>query len=553
MKRFKDFKLAVKQGIIFSVFLILMGGVALFLMYRMTTLRAQIDTITTQWLPSAVASASIKSGASELRNMQLQQAIADEDSTRKRLASVMIDLIDRIEANQDEYEKLIGSPEQLAIYRRFVDRWERYQELSFVFFALVEDNQTSEAVALLTGDGEVAFNEFSAVLDTLVSVNETASSNAAWRAAETYARARKFSYIVLITAVLLALVFATVLARLVTRPVIQLAEAARTVAGGNVDVELDVLTTDEVGDLSQSFNQMTASLRKARDEILTQQRKLQAANTELEDKNTDLEEALRLLQKTQQQLVMREKMASLGNLVAGVAHEINNPIGAVISAADTSSRSIDIVCNALADAADSDDIRQGAQFQKALQVLRDNTRITMTASARIAEIVKSLKNFARLDEAEFQDADVHDGLDSTLTLLHHRMKNRITIEKHYGVLPRIPCFPNQLNQVFMNVLANAEQAIGERGVIAITTRREGENAVIELADNGRGIEAEKLGRIFDPGFTTKGVGVGTGLGLSITYNIIQRHHGDIRVASGVGEGTTVTIVLPLKQPESSES
>jgi signal transduction histidine kinase len=339
----------------------------------------------------------------------------------------------------------------------------------------------------------------------------------------------------------------------VTKPVTQLAEAARTVAGGNVDVELEVFATDEIGDLSRSFNQMTASLRTARDEIMTQQRKLQEANAELGGKNEDLEEAMRLLQKTQQQLVMREKMASLGNLVAGVAHEINNPIGAVMSAADTSSRSIDVVCKALDDGANADEIRKEAQFQKALQILRDNTRITLTASARIAEIVKSLKNFARLDEAEFQDADVHDGLDSTLTLLHHRMKNRITINRNYGKLPKIPCFPNQINQVFMNVLSNAEQAIVDQGTITITTRLEKDNAIIEVADNGRGIEPEKVGRIFDPGFTTKGVGVGTGLGLSITYNIIQRHHGDIRVESELGKGTKVTIVLPLVQAEAAEA
>jgi len=553
MKRFRDFKLGVKQGIIFAVILVLMGGVEFFLMYRMTVLKAEIDTITSKWLPSAVASASIKSSASDLRNMQLQQAIARNDSTKRRLAGVMVDLIDEIETHQDEYEKLIGGPEQLAIYHRFEDRWERYQELSFTFFGMVEENRGVEAVDLLTGEAQLAFDAFSAVLDTLVSVNETASSDAALHAARMYDRARRLGHIVLIFAVLLALVLATVFVRLVTRPVTQLAGAARTVAAGNINIELDVLADDEIGDLSRSFNQMTASLRKARDEIMSQQRKLQEANAELETKNRDLEAAMKLLQETQQQLVMREKMASLGNLVAGVAHEINNPLGAVVSATDTSSRSIEVLRKALDERLGPDALDGTGRLQKALHALQANTDVTLTATSRISEIVKSLKNFARLDEAEFQDADLHEGLDSTLTLLDHSFKNRITVEKYYGDLPRIPCYPNQLNQVFMNLLSNAEHAIGDKGVITIKTRRDGDHVVVEVTDTGRGIVPEDLPRIFDPGFTTKGVGVGTGLGLSITYNIIERHGGTIRADSKPGRGTTMTVTLPIHQPDAPPS
>jgi signal transduction histidine kinase len=525
-----------------------MAGVEIFLMYRMTILKAEIDAVTSMWLPSAVASASIRSSASDLRNMQLQQAIARDESRKQSLSLVMVGLIDKIEQNRDEYEALIKAPTQLQIYDRFVDKWERYQELSFDFFALVDEDQQGRAVELLTGEGQAAFDDFSAVLDTLVLVNETASSDAASRAAEMYHRARRFSHVVLVVAVILAIVFATVLVRLITVPVMQLAEAAGAVASGNVDVELDVLANDEIGGLSRSFNQMTASLRKARDEIMSHQLKLQEANEELENKNRDLEDAMQLLRETQQQLVMREKMASLGNLVAGVAHEINNPVGAVKSAADTSSRSIDLVCGALDEGVDLDEIKKGKRFQAALQILKNNNDITVTASERIAKIVKSLRNFARLDEAEFQEADIHEGLDSTLTLLHHGIKNRIAVEKNYGEVPRIPCYPNQLNQVFMNVLSNAEQSIVDRGVVTITTKRRGEDVVIEVSDDGAGIETDDLEKIFDPGFTTKGVGVGMGLGLSITYNIVKRHNGDIAVESEPGRGTTVTITLPTRQP-----
>jgi len=483
--------------------------------------------------------------------MQLQQAIASDESTRQRVSLVMIELIESIEESRDDYEALIQAPSQLQIYDRFVDKWEQYQELSFEFFALVEADQQGSAVELLTGRGQTAFNDFSAVLDTLVVINAVASSDAARRSAEMYHRDRRFSNVVLAVAVILAVMFATFMVRLITVPVTNLAQAAKTVAGGNVDVQLEVLAEDEIGDLSQSFNQMTASLRTARDEIMSQQAALEDANSELGEKNRDLEGAMQRLQEAQQQLVMREKMASLGNLVAGVAHEINNPIGAVKGAADTSARSINVVRTALDEGSDLTEIKKGRRFQAALEALKANNDVTLLASERIAEIVKSLKNFARLDEAEFQEADIHEGLDSTLTLLEHRLRNRVTVIRQYGQIPRISCYPNQLNQVFMNVLSNAEQAIAESGVITINTEQRDSSIAIKVSDDGVGIDSAVLEKIFDPGFTTKGVGVGVGLGLSITYNIVKRHNGDIDVESEPGQGTTVVITLPVDHTQDS--
>jgi two-component system NtrC family sensor kinase len=258
------------------------------------------------------------------------------------------------------------------------------------------------------------------------------------------------------------------------------------------------------------------------------------------------------LKEAQQQLVMAEKMASLGNLVAGVAHEINNPVGAVRSAADTSVRSVDIVRKQL-EANDSiDALRENKRFNTALDILASNNDITVTASERITTIVKSLRNFARLDESEFQEADIHEGLDSTLTLLHHEIKRRLEVVKEYGDgVPRIQCYPNQLNQVFMNLLSNASHAIEGEGRITIRTRSSGTNVVIEVEDSGRGISKENVAKVFDPGFTTKGVGVGTGLGLSITYNIVQKHNGRIEVESEPGRGTTMRITLPIRQDDTA--
>lgn len=178
-------------------------------------------------------------------------------------------------------------------------------------------------------------------------------------------------------------------------------------------------------------------------------------------------------------------------------------------------------------------------------MLQSTNKSTQEAVSRIVKIVKSLKSFARLDQAELEFVDLHEGIDSTLTLLQHLLKDRIELIKNYGQLPELRCYVSQINQVFMNLLTNAAQAIPGRGTITITTRHEGNFAVIEIADTGSGIAPEHLTHIFDPGFTTKGVGVGTGLGLAISYRIIENHRGSIAVESEPGKGTTFTVRLPL--------
>ena len=298
--------------------------------------------------------------------------------------------------------------------------------------------------------------------------------------------------------------------------------------------------------LSRSFGRTNKGLEKANLELedysRTLEDRVQSRTKELHEKNTELEDTLQQLRDTQNQLIMNEKMAALGNLVAGVAHEVNNPIGAVKSASDVSARCIEKIETLLDEMAVS--VRDSDPFQRALKILKENNRITITGSDRISRIVQSLKNFARLDESEFQEADIHEGIDSTLTLIEHQLKNRITVSKTFGTIPRIRCYPNQLNQVFMNILVNAVHAIEDEGEIRIETTVENENLLIEISDTGKGIPTANLDQIFSPGFTTKGVGVGTGLGLSISYNIIQKHNGKIHAQSEEGSGTTITITLP---------
>lgn len=257
----------------------------------------------------------------------------------------------------------------------------------------------------------------------------------------------------------------------------------------------------------------------------------------------DLERANRELRETQLKLIQADKMASLGMLVAGIAHEINTPIGAVSSMHDTLFRTIDKLKEIIETYCPRGH-ESYEQAESSLKVIEDSKRVIKPGTDRVINIVRRLRSFARLDEAILKTVDIHEGLEDTLTLIHHELKHNITVTKNYGEVPPIACFPGQLNQVFLNILINAKQAIRGEGAITISTYVADGKVHIAIRDNGIGIPKEQLTKIFDPGFTTKGVGVGTGLGLSICYQIIQDHLGEIKVESEVGKGSTFTIILP---------
>jgi PAS domain S-box-containing protein len=252
------------------------------------------------------------------------------------------------------------------------------------------------------------------------------------------------------------------------------------------------------------------------------------------------------MREAQTQLIQSEKMASLGMLVAGIAHEINTPIGSINSNNDILVRAVGKMRDFLHCAQCPSEVANHPDVVKIMGILEEINRNNRMACDRIITIIRNLKNFARLDEAERKKVDIHEGLDSTLTLVQHQLKNRIQVIKEYGTLPEIECFPNQLNQVFMNLFVNAAQAMPDQGTLSIRTFRQGEDVKIVISDTGIGIPREHLPKIFDPGFTTKGVGVGTGLGLSICLKIIQDHHGRIDVKSEVSKGTAFTLTLPIQ-------
>ncbi len=266
--------------------------------------------------------------------------------------------------------------------------------------------------------------------------------------------------------------------------------------------------------------------------------------TEVKKILNDLEKANLHLRNTQAQLVQSAKMASLGNLVAGIAHEINTPIGAVNSMQDTLFRTLAKLKDIIETQFPKEQ-KKVSKLKENLRLIDESKKVINSGTERVINIVKRLRSFARLDEAELKTVDIHEGLEDTLTLIHHDIKHNIQVNRAYGNLPRIACYPGRLNQVFLNILVNAKQAIKGKGIIDITTFIKQKSVFIEIKDNGQGIKKEHLKNVFDPGFTTKGVGVGTGLGLSICYQIMQDHMGDILLDSEVDKGTTITVILPM--------
>jgi len=269
------------------------------------------------------------------------------------------------------------------------------------------------------------------------------------------------------------------------------------------------------------------------------------------------------LEEASSQLLQSEKMASIGQLAAGIAHELNNPIGfvhsnlgtldgylhdlmAIIEAYDKATRPEHCACPQLPGV---ERLMEELDFGFLKGDIFNLVAESKEGLGRVRKIVQDLKSFSRVGEQEWQEADLHQGLDSTLNIVWNELKYKCKVVKEYGDIPPVYCLISQLNQVFMNLLVNASHAIETQGTVTIRTRPHGGDSVcVEIADTGKGIAPEHLNRIFEPFFTTKPVGKGTGLGLSLSYNIVQRHHGRIEVDSQPGQGTTFRVILPICPP-----
>jgi signal transduction histidine kinase len=305
--------------------------------------------------------------------------------------------------------------------------------------------------------------------------------------------------------------------------------------------------------------------RIVREQNVLLEAKVNERTQKLSDANAELNQALIDLKEAEGQLVEAEKMASLGQLTAGIAHEINNPINFVTSNINPLKRDIDILLDAITTiegvglSEDHADEKQKKIEEYKEEIDLDYLKMEIghllkginEGASRTAEIVKGLRVFSRLDEDDLKRADINEGLDSTLIIVNNLLDNKIRIEKNYGDIPLIECYPGKLNQVFLNIISNAIHAIKQRhqdvpgGEIKISTSSDDDNVFISIADNGTGMDETTKRKVFEPFFTTKDVGEGTGLGMSIVYNTIKRHEGEIEINSTVGVGTEFIIKLPV--------
>ena len=360
----------------------------------------------------------------------------------------------------------------------------------------------------------------------------------------------------------LVILFTYIIAEGITVPLKKLIRSASTIAQGNFDERVPIRSSDEVGILASTFNEMASALSAREVQLQDLNRNLEYMvrdrTIELENSHDALKRAYLDLQSAHEQLVHTEKMASLGQLVAGIAHEIKNPLNFIYGntgfLADYTHKMQNLLESfeklpsiSTEDRTEIQRSKEGIHYsfiQQDLKVLIDNFS---EGARRINAIVSDLRTFSRMDTDAISEVDVQASLEISLNLLRNQYKDRVEIHKEYGDIPKIQGYPGKLNQVFMNLLSNAFHAIQGSGDVWIRTRPNDGNVEIEIEDNGPGIPRENLKRIFEPFFTTKPVGQGTGLGLSISYGIIEQHRGKIHVASVPQKGSTFTVQLPILQ------
>lgn len=428
---------------------------------------------------------------------------------------------------------------------------------------LLASGDRAGALRLLHGEVVPELEVYLHAWSDLVALERTLALSADTAEATQYQDAQ---YVMLIIFVL-SIAFSAGIAYIVTRHIAislrRIRDAAVQLASGQMHSRIATASRDEFGDLANAFNRMADALHASHLDLMEHQHMLEqrvAARTqELTQANANLTELNRKLSMATVQLVQSDKLASLGQLAAGVAHEINNPLGYVHSNLGVLERYLAALFEMLA-AYEALESHWAAEQRHALHLQRTRLELdyirtdapallseSIGGIKRVAGIVQHLKSFSRIEaHSDWTPANLHDGIDATLKIIAHEIKYKADVVRDYGTLPDVDCRLSELNQVFLNLLLNSVQAIDKpRGTIVIRTRADADHVYLEFNDDGCGIAPEHLTHIFEPFFTTQPVGKGSGLGLSIAYGIVQQHGGRIEVASQLGAGTTFTITLPI--------
>jgi signal transduction histidine kinase len=503
----------------------------------------------------------------------------------------------------EEFEETEGGTKgQEAIEREgeveaVEDFLEKHEDSSEKYFQAIDrllssvdaTNFSSEdIVRLQTGLSQLQRSSFMTSMNELIEDLATSITPAIYEESEEAEEGIRTSYalrlwvigVSMATSVAIAIVLSIFISRAITYPIQSLTQVTQQALNeSNFDLQSPVTTEDEVGTLATSFNHLIMSVKNLLDQqqhySQTLEVKVAERTQELKDKNVELQDLLEKFRTTQVQMLQSEKMSSLGQLVAGVAHEINNPINFIhgnLTHLETYTHDLlgfvqlyqkyypTPIAEIEREAEEIDLPFLQEDFSKLVSSMKIGTD-------RIRDIVTSLRNFSRLDEAEFKTVNIHEGIDSTLLILQHRLKARsdypaIQVIQDYANLPMVDCYPGQLNQVFMNILANAIDALEEFNTkrtiqtikdhpnqIKIRTSISGSKWVqIAIADNGPGMPEAIQKQIFNPFFTTKPIGKGTGIGMAISYQIVsEKHNGKLECFSTVGEGTKFIIQIPIKQ------
>ncbi len=476
-------------------------------------------------------------------------------------------------SEENSRELAVNSAELKELLNGYTTAKNSYSQLITSFWqqldpSLLKPEEVKEAqqqvLDLIRGDKAVQLDvKFERLSESLSLMRQVAKAQQR-QAYINFNRAEELRVQIIVVSMLVSVAIAIFLAICTSRAIALPLQAVTTVAKtitqqANFDLQVPVTTEDEVGTLAKSINQLVEWVAEYTHELEQGRHTLEER---VEQRTEELTAALHELKHTQTQLIQTEKMSSLGQMVAGVAHEINNPVNFIHGNLEYANEYIINLLNLLrlyqqeypqpteAIAEEIAEIELDFLREDLLKLL-ESMKI---GSERIRQIVLSLRNFSRLDEAQMKLVDIHEGIDNTLLILNSRLKHGIEVIKNYGELPEIECYPAQLNQVFMNILVNAIDALEESvdnshkskipQILIQTQKLDSSQIMVRICDNGPGISPAIQSKLFDPFFTTKAPGKGTGIGLAICYQIVEKHGGKIEVISSLGAGAEFAIALP---------